>query len=51
MTPFWAFVIGALCSGTLLALVFGALYLEAEEKAYLRGYHDGIHAMLEVEHD
>lgn len=48
MTPFWAFVIGAFCGGTVLALVFGAFHLEAEEKAYLSGYQDGINAMLEV---
>lgn len=47
MTPFWAFVIGAFCSGTVLAIIFGALHLEAEEKAYLNGYRDGINAVLE----
>lgn len=41
MTPFWAFIVGAFFSGTVLTLVFGALHLEAEEKAYRKGYHDG----------
>ena len=49
MTPFIAFLIGMFCSGTVLALVFGALHLEAEEKAYKKGYYDGIHEMLEVD--
>ena len=42
MTPFWAFIIGAFCSGTVLALIFGAFHLEAEEKAYQKGYADGL---------
>ncbi len=42
MTPFWAFVIGALCGGTVLTLVFGALHLDAEEEAYWQGYGDGL---------
>ena len=46
MTPFLAFVIGAFCSGTVLAIFFGALCLEAEERAYLKGYND---ALQEVE--
>ena len=36
-----AFVIGAFLSGVVLALVFGSLHLEAEEKAYRRGFEDG----------
>lgn len=46
MTPFVAFLIGTFGSGTLLALVFGALHLEAEQKAYWKGYND---ALSEVE--
>ena len=42
MTPFGAFVIGAFFSGTVLSLVFGAFHLEAEVKAYQRGYADGL---------
>ena len=42
MTPFWAFIIGAFLSGTVLAVVFGAFALEAEEKAYRKGYLDGV---------
>jgi hypothetical protein len=41
MTPFWAFIIGAFFSGTVLTIVFGAFHLEAEEKAYKQGYEDG----------
>lgn len=41
MTPFWAFIIGTFSGGTLLSIVFGALHLEAEEKAYRKGYADG----------
>ena len=42
MTPFVAFLVGAFASGIVLSLVFGALHLEAEEKAYQRGYADGL---------
>ena len=42
MTPFLAFLVGAFASGTILAIVFGAFHLEAEEKAYQRGYADGL---------
>jgi hypothetical protein len=42
MTPFWAFIIGAFLSGIVLSLVFGAFHLEAEERAYQRGYADGL---------
>lgn len=38
MTPFVAFLIGVFASGIVLALVFGALHLEAEQKAYWQGY-------------
>lgn len=41
MTTIFAFCFGAVLSGIVLALVFGSLYLEAEEKAYKRGYEDG----------
>lgn len=46
MTPFVAFLIGTFGSGFVLALFFGALCLEAEEKAYQKGYND---ALSEVE--
>ena len=36
-----AFIGGSFLSGVVLAIVFGALHLEAEEKAYQRGYEDG----------
>ena len=36
-----AFIAGAFLSGVVLALVFGSLHLEAEEKAYRRGFEDG----------
>lgn len=36
------FLIGALLTGTVLAIVFGAFHLEAEEKAYQKGYADGL---------
>lgn len=42
MTPFWAFIIGVFASGFVLALVFGALHLDAEEEAYWNGYRDGL---------
>lgn len=41
MTPFWAFIIGVIASGVVLSVVFGSFHLEAEEKAYRKGYHDG----------
>ena len=46
MTPFVAFLIGTFGSGFVLAIVFGALHLEAREEAYLKGYND---ALQEVE--
>ena len=42
MTPFWAFITGVFLSGSALSLVFGALHLDAEEKAYQKGYSDGL---------
>lgn len=36
------FLIGSLLTGTVLAIMFGAFALEAEEKAYQRGYADGL---------
>lgn len=42
MTPFVAFLVGAFASGIVLSLVFGAFHLEAEEKAYQKGYADGL---------
>jgi hypothetical protein len=42
MTTVFAFCFGALFSGIVLAIVFGAFHLEAEEKAYQRGYADGL---------
>ena len=41
MSTVIAFVAGAFLSGAVLAIVFGALHLEAEEKAYRRGFEDG----------
>lgn len=41
MTTVFAFCFGAFLSAIVLALVFGSLHLEAEEKAYKRGYEDG----------
>ena len=46
MTPFIAFLIGTFGSGFVLALVFGALHLEADNRAYWKGYTD---ALQEVE--
>lgn len=42
MTTVFAFCFGAFLSGIVLAIVFGELHLEAEEKAYQRGYADGL---------
>lgn len=42
MTPFVAFLVGTFGSGIVLALVFGSLHLEAEGKAYRKGYYDGV---------
>ena len=42
MTTVFAFCLGVALSGITLAIVFGALYLEAEEKAYQQGYADGL---------
>lgn len=35
------FFVGAFFAGIVLAIIFGAFRLEAEEKAYRRGYADG----------
>ena len=35
------FFVGVVLTGIALSIVFGAIILEAEEKAYMRGYHDG----------
>lgn len=56
MTPFVAFLIGVFASGFVLALVFGALHLDAEEEAYWNGYRDGLNRAHEgarkaVEHE
>ncbi len=48
MTPFVAFLVGTFGSGTVLALVFGALHLEAEEKAYQRGFKDGVNSSVDI---
>ena len=42
MTPFIAFLIGTFGSGFVLALVFGALSLDAGENAYWKGYNDAL---------
>ena len=42
MTPFWAFIVGMLGTGTILSIVFGAIHLDAEEEAYRKGYEDGL---------
>ena len=42
MTPFFAFIIGAFSSGIVFSVVFGSLHLEAEERAYQKGYSDGL---------
>ena len=42
MTTVFAFCLGVAMSGITLTIVFGELYLEAEEKAYQRGYGDGL---------
>lgn len=36
------FFVGAFFAGTVLAIIFGALHLEAEEKAYQKGYAAGL---------
>lgn len=46
-----AFVLGAFLSGVTLALVFGALHLEAEEKTYWEGYRDGLDRVHEVDYE
>lgn len=43
------FFVGVFLSGTVLALVFGALHLEAEEKVYWKGYTDGLNRVHEEE--
>ena len=35
------FFVGVILTTIVLSVVFGSLYLEAEEKAYKRGYADG----------
>ena len=40
MTTVFAFCFGAFLSGITLAIVLGALLLEAEEKAYKKGFED-----------
>lgn len=36
------FFVGAFFAGTVLSIVFGAFHLEAEEKAYQKGYAAGL---------
>lgn len=47
MTPFWAFIVGTLSIGTILAIVFGVFFMEGTEDAYRKGYEAGIKAMSE----
>lgn len=45
------FLIGTFFSGTVLALVFGALHLEAREDIYWEGYRDGLDGVHEVDYE
>lgn len=50
------FFVGAFFAGTVLAIMFGALHLDAEEEAYWNGYRDGLNRAHEdarkaVEHE
>lgn len=49
MTPFFAFIIGAFSSGIVFAVIFGSFHLEAEERAYQKGYSDGLMKVKEYE--
>lgn len=45
------FLIGTFVSGTVLALVFGALHLEAREDMYWKGYYDGFNSREELKRE
>lgn len=45
------FFVGALLSGTVLAIVFGALHLDAVEVAYRKGYRDGLNSREELKRE
>lgn len=44
-----AFLLGAFLSGTTVALVFGAIHLETDERQYWKGYYDGLDGLHEVD--
>lgn len=41
MAPWQAFILGVLVALVILSIVYGSLVLEAQEKAYKKGLHDG----------
>ena len=49
MTPFWAFIIGAVSVVIVLSLIFSVLLLEEKDEAYRKGFEDGVSSMEELE--
>ena len=41
MAPWQAFILGALIALVVLSILYGSLVIEAQEKAYKKGLHDG----------
>lgn len=41
MEPWQAFILGALVALVILSIFYGSLVIEAQEKAYRKGLHDG----------
>lgn len=41
MEPWQAFILGALLVLVILSIFYGCIVIEAEEKAYRKGLHDG----------
>ena len=41
MAPWQAFILGALIALVVLSILYGSLVIEAKEKAYKKGLHDG----------
>ena len=41
MAPWQAFILGALMAIVVLSILYGSFVIEAQEKAYKKGLHDG----------
>ena len=41
MAPWQAFILGILVALVILSILYGSLVIEAQERAYQKGLHDG----------